>query len=523
MRTLQILLTIAVMLTMPAAASAHEPTGEERVAAWFEANRGRPPMLRMFLQRMPKGGDIHTHLVGAVYAETYIAWSADAGLCASTTTGAIVQCAATSSETRPVAEALRDPVFYSLIVDGLSTRNLAGRPQSGHNQFFNAFSRFRLANRDRSADMVAELAARAADQHVLYLEIMLTFGGDALWALAGKVPFAPTDFAASRQRLLEAGLADTVQVGRAEVDAVERQVDAILGCAREPASPPCRVRRRYLQQVNRTADPNVVFAQLVNGFELARHDPRVVGLNMVAPEDFLVARRDYSLHMRMVGWLTELHGTVKTALHAGELTLGLVPPADLRFHIREAVEVAKARRIGHGVGIAYERDALQLLAEMKRRDVLVEICLTSNDVILGVRGSRHPFPAYLRAGVPVTLATDDEGVSRIDLTHEYVRAAETYGLGYRQLKQLSRNSLTYSFLAGDSLWRSSSEARPVAACAGGRPDRAPSPTCQSFLETSEKARLQWQLEGDFHAFEAEMPATKGAARPRQTTGRGTKP
>jgi len=132
----------------------------------------------------------------------------------------------------------------------------------------------------------------------------------------------------------------------------------------------------------------------------------------------------------------------------------------------------------------------------------VEICLTSNDVILGVRGSRHPFPEYLTAGVPVTLATDDEGVSRIDLTNEYLRAAETYGLGYRQLKQLSRNSLTYSFLPGDSLWRSSTDAQPVTACTGARPDQLPPPACQSFLNASEKARTQWELERAFHAFEA---------------------
>ena len=356
MRTRQILLGIALILTTSvAAASAQPSTNEDRAAAWLEAHRPRPVMLRMFLQRMPKGGDIHTHLSGAVYAESYIAWAASAGLCAGTATGAIGPCSALAPEARPVAEALRDPVFYSLIVDGLSTRNVANRPQSGHDQFFDAFSRFRAATKDRSADMVAELATRAADQHVMYLEIMLT--------------------------------------------------------------------------------------------------------------------------------------------------LGLVPPADLRFHIREAVEVAKARRIGHGVDIAYERDAMQLLAEMKRRDVLVEICLTSNDVILGVRGPRHPFPDYLLAGVPVTLATDDEGVSRIDLTNEYVRAAETYGLGYRQLKQLSRNSLTYSFLAGDSLWRSASDAQPVAVCGGARPDQPPPSPCQSFLDASDKARMQWNLERAFHAFE----------------------
>jgi adenosine deaminase len=501
MRTHHTLLGIALMLMTSVAASAQEPTSEERAAAWFEAHRARPVMARMFLQRMPKGGDIHTHLSGAVYAESYIGWAAGAKLCANTTTGAIVECGAPPSEARPVAEALRDPGFYSLIVDGLSTRNLANQPQSGHDQFFDAFSKFRAATKDRSADMVAELARRAADQNILYLEIMLTIGGDALWTLAGHVQFDAGDFAASRQRLVDAGLAETVKSGRAELDKLEQQIEAILGCGREPAPPACRVGRRYLQQASRTSEPNIVFAQLVYGFELARADRRVVGVNMVAPEDFYVARRDYSLHMRIVGWLTDLHGIVKTALHAGELTLGLVPPSDLRFHIREAVEVAKARRIGHGVDIAYERDAIQLLTEMKRRDVLVEICLTSNDVILGVRGSRHPFPEYLNAGVPVTLATDDEGVSRIDLTNEYLRAAETYGLSYRQLKQLSRNSLTYSFLAGDSLWRSPPDAQPVAACAGQPPDRALSPACQSFLDASDKARTQWGLERAFHTFE----------------------
>jgi adenosine deaminase/adenosine deaminase CECR1 len=502
MRVVWIALGLALSLAASVAVSAHEPTPEARTAAWFEANRARPPMLRMFLQRMPKGGDIHVHLSGAVYAESYLAWAASAGLCASPATGAIGACCPPPCDGRPVAEALADPAFYGAIVDGLSTRNLANRRQSGHDQFFGAFSRFRDATRDRSPDMVAELTRRAADQNVLYLEIMLTLGGDRLVALARQASFDPGDFAASRQRLLDGGLGEVVTAARADLDELERKVAAALGCEGAPSSAACRLERRYLQQASRTSPPGVVFLQLAFGFELAKADRRVVGVNLVSPEDYYVARRDYGLHMRMAGWLTDLHGTVKTSLHAGELTLGLVPPDDLRFHIRDAVEVAKARRIGHGVALAYERDALPLLAELKRRDVLVEICLTSNDLILGVRGAQHPFPSYLRAGVPVTLATDDEGVSRIDLTNEYVRAAQTYRLGYRQLKQLSRNSLTYSFLAGESLWRSAAAARPVPACAGQRPDRTPSPACRSFLDGSDKARMQWQLERELAAFEA---------------------
>ena len=50
--------------------------------ARFEAARGNHTDLRAFLGRMPKGGDLHTHLFGAVYAERFIAWAAQENLCA---------------------------------------------------------------------------------------------------------------------------------------------------------------------------------------------------------------------------------------------------------------------------------------------------------------------------------------------------------------------------------------------------------------------------------------------------------
>ena len=85
--------------------------------------------------------------------------------------------------------------------------------------------------------------------------------------------------------------------------------------------------------------------------------------------------------------------------------------------------MAGAERIGHGVDVMYEDDARELLKEMADKHVMVEINLSSNEGILGVEGDEHPFPVYRSAHVPVALSTDDEGVSRIDLTHEYVRAA----------------------------------------------------------------------------------------------------
>ena len=109
--------------------------------------------------------------------------------------------------------------------------------------------------------------------------------------------------------------------------------------------------------------------------------------------------------------------------------------------------------------------------------------------------------------MPVALSTDDEGVSRIDLTHEYVRAAMEYGLGYLDLKAMARTSLEHSFLPGESLWAKPdafTQVRPV--CAGQPPgSHTPSASCLGLLKTSEKAAQQWELERRFAAFEASGP------------------
>ena len=151
-------------------------------------------------------------------------------------------------------------------------------------------------------------------------------------------------------------------------------------------------------------------------------------------------------------------------LHAGELTLGLVPPEHLGWHIEAAIQVAGAKRIGHGIDIAYAQDMEALLQTMADQQILVEINLTSNDVILEVADADHPLPVYLRHGVPVALSTDDEGVSRIDLTHEYQRAVTTYDLDYEVLRGMSRNALQYSFLPGEGLFQDTLSGRAVDAC-----------------------------------------------------------
>jgi hypothetical protein len=498
-----IVLLFAVVGSIAGCAPVAHPDATSPTVQYYGAVREQPPLLEAFLRRMPKGGDLHNHLSGAIYAESLIGWAAADGLCIERATVSLRSPPCAPAKGIPaVADVMSEPGFQATLIDAFSMRAFVPGAESGHDHFFASFGKFGAATSGRLGDMLAEAATRAAADHVDYLELMESPNMGAARQLGAKHPWRD-DLDALRGELMQDGMADIVAAARRDIDAGEARMRTLLGCAGAAPPPACQVTIRYLAQVIRTFTPAPVFAQSVLAFELVRSDPRFVGLNLVAPEDDPVTLRDYDTQMRLLGFLSSRYPSVKLTLHAGELTLGLVPPEYLRSHVRGAVEIAGARRIGHGVDIMYEDDPLALLHEMAERSVLIEINLTSNDVILGVKGKAHPFETYRRFGVPVTLSTDDEGVSRIDLTHEYLRAALTYDLSYDDLKTLARNSLEYAFLPGDSLWRSVRPFASADACASVTLGVADPPaSCRALLAGSERARQQWRLEGEFAAFEA---------------------
>lgn len=493
--------------SVEASGAAAPGAGAEAAAvAAFQEVRGDSARLYAFLRAMPKGGDLHSHLSGAVYAESYLAWAEEDGLCVTVARLAFSRPPCDAEVGRPpVAAARRDEALRNRLVDAFSTRNYTPATENGHERFFSTFDRFGLVSSARVGDMLAEAAARAARGQVRYLELMHTPGGLAVGSLGAAVGW-DDDWEALRDRILAAGLGDTLEAISRGMDVDEARRDALLGCGSGEADAGCAVTQRYLFQVLRAFPREMVFAQILGGFELARRDPRFVGLNLVQPEDHRVAMEDYSLHMRIIRFLRERHyPEVPVTLHAGELAPGLVPPEGLRFHIREAVGVAGARRIGHGVDVLYEDDPDALLRLMAQRRVLVEVNLTSNDVILGVTGARHPLRTYLAYGVPTALSTDDEGVSRSEMTLEYRKAVEEQGVDYLTLKGMARNSLEYAFVEGASLWEDYDHLLPVEACRAGS-GGLEGERCRAFTAANEKARLQASLELDYRAFEARVAA-----------------
>ena len=508
----RILLVLGLLLTGCADLGAesggfdHHPAAAARFAEFAPS----PPLLRAFLYRMPKGGDLHNHLSGAAYAEANIRVGAAAGLCFDPKAATIARPPCVNG-TRPLTDAVRDAALTKTLVNAWSMRDFVPTSgNSGHDHFFATFGRFsRVAD---PASMAAEALDRAGRQRMRYIELMITFQGGAIADLADKVhairPYRADDKAGFQAALIEAGLDAIVRQAAADATRVERLMREIQGCATVRPSPGCGVTVRWLQQVARTAPQPKVFAQTLAGALLQKAHPHVVGLNFVAPEDDPVALADYTAQMHMIDHVYRAIPGTKVALHAGELTLGLVPPEDLLFHIRQAVELGHASRIGHGVDIMYEEDAFALLRDMARRKVAVEINLTSNAQILGVQGADHPFPIYRAAGVPTVISTDDEGVERVDRTHELQRAVTTYRLSWADLVGLERNTLEYAFLGGDSIWADPVAWRVVGSCQGSHPTAAPSPSCAAFLLGNAKARLQWELERDLALFDREAAGVR---------------
>jgi len=474
-------------------------------AARFAEFAPSPPLLRAFLYRMPKGGDLHNHLSGAAYAEANIRVGAAAGLCFDPK-AATVANPPCGNTTRPLADAVGHAGLTKTLVNAWSMRDFV--PTSGnsdHDHFFATFGRF--SGVADPASMAAEVVDRAGRQRMRYIELMITLQGTAVGALATKInaarPYRPDDMAGFQAALMTGGLDAIVRQAAVDATNLEHQMRERQGCASSLPSPGCAVTVRWVQQVTRTAAQPKVFAQTLFGALLQRAHPNIVGLDFVAPEDDPIALADYTAQMHMIDHVYRTIPGTKVTLHAGELTLGLVRPEELLFHIRQAVELGHASRIGHGVAVMYEDDPFALLREMARRKVAVEINLTSNAQILGVEGADHPFPIYRAAGVPTVISTDDEGVERIDRTHELQRAAATYRLGWADLVTLERNTLEYAFVAGESLWADPRAWRLVGPCQGSHPTAAPSPACDRFLGGSEKARLQWELERDLAIFDRE--------------------
>lgn len=432
----------------------------QTVSDYFEKIRNNKAALTAFFSQMPKGGDLHNHYSGSVYAETFFDIAVEKNFSINRKTLEISAQKMTSGSDWTDFATLQSEGsltnYKSRLLQLWSAKDYNYVSYPSYRQFFESFGHFEAAADISAGRGLMELKQRAKTEHVAYIETMfktIECNKDI------------TDLSNLDNRL------EQLQQLR-NTDATAKLLDSIFNILRKKDVAACAVAfnneinrlhtslaiddrsftMRYQNFVLRFMEPVRLFTNLVVAFESANRSPLIVGVNIVAPEHEDVSMNDYWLHMQMFRYCHTKFPAVKYSMHAGELALGMVKPEEMTWHINAAVMEAKANRIGHGVDLPSERDCYALLSYMKKNDIAVEINLYSNEFILKVKDDRHPIMLYKNAGVPIVISTDDAGVLRSDMTEQYVLLATRYkDISYADIKSFVYNSIQYSFIEEPAL------------------------------------------------------------------------
>ncbi len=427
---------------------------ENSTEKYFNAikKEGDNAKLTLFMSMMPKGGDLHHHYSGSLYAETYLDWAKSKNFHIDARTFKLCQADTIKSHIT-IDSLMENTILYRAVLEQWSDEDFSNNfhiedPPDQH--FFNTFSFFGYISKALYRAGLAEIKLEAEKQNIQYVETMLSIPDvyiDFRERLEDSLLYYQTKKDTAHLYQLFDLLVNSIKSSSGYDKSIANYIDSVH--AYHAGIDDSGFTMRYQAYAVRVVAPAKVFSMLYSCFDAVNRDKSslLVGVNIVAPENNYISMRDYWLHMQMFKYLKNKFPSVKTAMHAGELSLGMVKPEDLAYHIHDAVYIAKANRIGHGVDIPYETNSLELLKKMKTDSIAVEINLSSNEFILGIKGKNHPVNLYYDAGVPVVICTDDAGVSRSSLTHEYVLLASRYKFSYKQIKRIVFNSIQYSFLS----------------------------------------------------------------------------
>ena len=398
---------------------------------WFEeVKAGATPLqLYRFLYAMPKGGDLHNHLGGAVRSE----WFWDAAMAAEQrgyvyyTRVRIMNCAPYGHDEFGSDKALL--LFKDIQASRFATLDACGKSEfkrlrdldarekqawldslrldqsyEGRNEFFEAIWG-RINDLLQNPHLICDVLVRSMDafgrEGVVYVE--------------------------TQQGVQGAVKPDGSPYSVEEVVAIYRQ------CLASPRAKATGVEVRFQNSLLRyLPDAEQRLRDLYAITD--RYRDLYVGVNMVGRED---NGKGYPL--RFLPVLRELrrkYPDINLSIHAGEVD-------EPNYHIRDTLLLG-AQRIGHGVNLITDPETMVL---MRNGPYMVEINLISNLLLEYVSDySQHPFPEYLRIGIPVALSTDDRGMWDSNMSDEFYVAVKEFNLSWEEIVKLGRNSLYYSFL-----------------------------------------------------------------------------
>jgi len=226
---------------------------------------------------------------------------------------------------------------------------------------------------------------------------------------------AIADAAADNVRYLELRFTP-VALSKAQGFPLARVMDWVIEGARQ-AEKTCAITTRLIASVNR--HESLDLAAQVAALAQERIADGIVGLDLAGFEPGHPPGAFASI------FSTARANGLRITAHAGEWDTG--------DNVAYSIEQLGAERIGHGIRVLESPRAMQLV---RRYQTAFEVCPTSNYQSGAVADiSQHPMKEMLKRGLNVTLNTDDPGISRITLSHEYRLACETLNLSLEALKE----------------------------------------------------------------------------------------
>ncbi len=422
---------------------------------YFEKIRDNEVALTAFFSQMPKGGDLHHHYSGSIYAEPLLERAITDDFYLNIETMDVLKDKPANGNWEHFSTLKNKgtlDAYKQKIMQKWSVKDYNYVDYPSDKLFFESFMKFEPAIKGNFGSGLLELKNRAISENVSYIETQLstiptTMNTDDLTKFNSKL----RKLALVKDEKAVIQSLDSVCNALLKKDAAAYAKDFntnfVAKLHKDLKIDDSRFTMRYQNFVLRFMEPVDLFKNLVIAFISADSSPLMAGVNIVSPEDGETSMKDYWLHMVMFKYCHSRYPNVKYTMHAGELTLGLVQPEELTWHIGAAVYTAGANRIGHGVAMAYEKDSYDLLRYMAKKLIPIEINLVSNEFILKVKDSRHPLTLYKEFGVPIIISTDDAGILRTNMTEQYVLLAKRYkDISYSDIKQFVYNSINYSFI-----------------------------------------------------------------------------
>ena len=479
--------------------------------------------LKTFFAGFPKGANLHHHYSGSIFPDESIDEAIAKHLCLDIDGSTLVKC---KEGLTSVANATKTLEGQVSLEKAWSVTDLETPLDDRKTKFFNLFKQLGLLFGFLEPGFLATTRQHAAWNQVSHLETM-TFTADTneLKTLVPKGIIPDPDNVNSlklfhdhlvSQNSYQSLLKNTLE----SISTVAADSEEQLKCDTNNPDPACDVSLAFIAISNRNHPLDQLFVELIFSFDLAQRslissNPLVTGINLVGLESQLSSVDQYNHQMQLIAYLKQHPDyplvSKHISLHAGEFSLKDSPYSILSTGLTDTIDTVMPARIGHGVSINWQlrennithhmdEASYTTAQKMAAAPVAVEIPLTSNEVLLDIDPAQHPLMFYKNANVPVTLATDDPGILRTTMSEEFYKAAVGFpDLTLLDFIEFARNSLEYSFKAGNSLWTATSSyprfIQLVSECT-----TLTSQECLNYLEKNPKARLQQQLELNLQAF-----------------------